>query len=380
MAFATMSRRAVARLAGLVLGLMLTLFAPVAPQAAEPAWLLDPAASTLTYQSVKKNTIVETNTIRNISGRIEPDGSAKIEFDLDSVDTGVDLRNVRMRFLFFETFQFPTATVTMKVDPAQFADLAKVRRKTVPLTFTLNLHGVDKEMKAEAVVTMLTESSVSVASKSPIAVQVADFGLLPNVEKLQRAADVSSIVPTASVSYDFVFNTEGSVATSGAAVAGAATQPAEASASAEPASKAAEADKGPVVTDAGKASFTEEECLNRFEVLSRTGAIYFRAGSARLDPASRPVLDEVVGVAGKCPKLKVQVAGYTDSDGSDQENLRLSERRAGAVADFIRTAGIPAAQISSAGYGEANPVAANDTAEHKALNRRIEFSATATAN
>jgi len=386
MAFAMMSRLCAARLAIFAIGMMIALLSPIVPPAqATPAWLLDPAASTLTYQSVKKNTVVETNTIRNISGRIEPDGSAKVEFDLDSVDTGVDLRNVRMRFLFFETFKYPTATVTMKIDPAQFADLPKVRRKTVPLTFTLNLHGVDKEMKAEAVVTMLTESSVSVASKAPVAVQVADFGLLPNVEKLQRAADVSSIVPTASVSYDFVFNTEGSVATSGAAIAQSATQPAtapaDASASPEPASAtAAEPVKGPVLTDAGKASFTEEECLNRFEVLSRTGAIYFRAGSARLDPASKPVLDEVVGVVGKCPKLRVQVSGYTDSDGSDQENLRLSERRAGAVADFIRSAGIGPAQVSSSGYGEANPVAANDTAEHKALNRRIEFSATAMAN
>jgi OmpA-OmpF porin, OOP family len=385
MAFAMMSRLCAARLAIFAIGMMIALLSPIVPPAqATPAWLLDPAASTLTYQSVKKNTVVETNTIRNISGRIEPDGSAKVEFDLDSVDTDVDLRNVRMRFLFFETFKYPTATVTMKIDPAQFADLPKVRRKTVPLTFTLNLHGVDKEMKAEAVVTMLTESSVSVASKAPVAVQVADFGLLPNVEKLQRAADVSSIVPTASVSYDFVFNTEGSVATSGAAIAQSATQPAtapaDASASPEPASATAEPAKGPVLTDAGKASFTEEECLNRFEVLSRTGAIYFRAGSARLDPASKPVLDEVVGVVGKCPKLRVQVSGYTDSDGSDQENLRLSERRAGAVADFIRSAGIGPAQVSSSGYGEANPVAANDTAEHKALNRRIEFSATAVAN
>ena len=75
-----------------------------------------------------------------------------------------------MRFLFFETYRFPTATVTMKVDTAAFADLAKVRRKTLPLTFTLNLHGVDKQMTGDAVVTMLTDSSVSVASKAPIAV------------------------------------------------------------------------------------------------------------------------------------------------------------------------------------------------------------------
>jgi hypothetical protein len=139
-----------------------------APQAfaADPAWLLDPSASVLTYQSVKKNTIVETNTIRNISGRIEPDGTAKVEFDLDSVDTGVDLRNVRMRFLFFETFKFPIATVSLKVSLADFAELASKRRMTVPLTFTLNLHGVDKELKSDAIVTQLTDMSPTTSSST----------------------------------------------------------------------------------------------------------------------------------------------------------------------------------------------------------------------
>jgi OOP family OmpA-OmpF porin len=372
MTIATLSRFPSAILKMLAPAALAAVLSLASPQAfaADPAWLLDPSASILTYQSVKKNTIVETNTIRNISGRIEPDGSAKVEFDLDSVDTGVDLRNVRMRFLFFETYKYPIATMTVKVDPAAFAELPTKRRMTVPLTFTLNLHGVDKELKGDAIVTQLTDTSVSVASKAPIIVKVEDFGLLPNIEKLQQAANVTNIVPTASVSYDFVFNAEGSTPAPADTVASAKPAATE-EATVQPA-----AVKGPVTTDAGKAAFTEEECLNRFEVLSRTGAIYFRSGSAQLDAASKPVLDEVVDVVGKCPKLKVEVSGHTDADGSDSANQQLSERRAGAVERFIEAAGIPAAQLSSTGYGETKPVATNDTPEHKALNRRIEFSAT----
>jgi outer membrane protein OmpA-like peptidoglycan-associated protein/polyisoprenoid-binding protein YceI len=329
---------------------------------ARPNWTLDPANSTLTYQSVKKNTIVETNKIRNLSGTLTSDGAAKVTFDLNSVDTGIDLRNVRMRFLFFETFKFPTAEVTAKVDPAAFADLATKRRINIHIPFKLNLHGVDKDLEADVVVTMITDSMVSIASEAPVAVHVEDFGLLPNVEKLQQAANVSSIVPTASVSFDFVFTADG-----------AKPPPA-------PAVAAAPADAGPVATDAGKSNFSDEECLNRFEVLSRTGAIYFRPASARLDEKSRPLLAEVVGVVGKCPKLKVEVSGHTDSDGSPTANKNLSERRAKAVADAIVAAGIPAAQITAAGYGEEKPVAPNDTPKNKALNRRIEFSATPMAN
>jgi len=132
--------------------------------------------------------------------------------------------------------------------------------------------------------------------------------------------------------------------------------------------------------DIVKTNFSDEECLNRFAVLSRTGAIYFRPASARLDAQSRPLLQEVEGVVGKCPGLKVEVSGHTDSDGSPEANKQLSERRAQAVADALIAAGVPGKQISAAGYGEERPVAANDTPKNKALNRRIEFSASKLVN
>lgn len=353
----TGSRDLTKRALGLVVVLCGLLLGWQAASAA-PNWTLDPAASVITYQSVKKNTIVETNKIRNITGTLSAAGDAKVTFDLNSVDTGVDLRNVRMRFLFFETFKYPTAELTAKVDPAAFADLATKRRVKATLPFRLNLHGVDKDLEASVVVTMISDSMVSVASEAPVAVHVEDFGLLPNIDKLQQAANVTNIVPTASASFDFVFTADGSKP--------AATQTAAASS----------ADVGPVATDAAKANFSDEECLNRFAVLSRTGAIYFRPASARLDAKSRPLLTEVEGVVGKCPDLKVEVSGYTDSDGSPEANKQLSERRAQAVADALVAAGIPRNQVSSAGYGEERPVAANDTPKNKALNRRIEFSAT----
>jgi outer membrane protein OmpA-like peptidoglycan-associated protein len=353
------------RLVGSAAAVFIAAFATLAVCAgalAAPAWVLDPAQSTLTYQSVKKNTIVETNTIRNISGLIEADGTAIVALDLNSVDTGVDIRNVRMRFLFFETFQYPTATVTAKIDPAAFAELPQKRRMVVPLPFTLSLHGVEKAMEAKVVVTMISDGLVSVASQAPVAVKVDDFGLLPAIEKLERAANVTNIVPTASVSFDFIFGTDVSQKPAAVQVV-AATQP-----------------TGPIATDATKSEYSREECTNRFDVLSKTGAIYFRSGSARLDPASRPVLDSVLDVVTKCPTLKVQVSGHTDSDGTDAENQVLSERRAGSVREYIVNAGVAPDRIASVGYGESRPIATNDTDKDKSLNRRIEFSASEIAN
>jgi outer membrane protein OmpA-like peptidoglycan-associated protein/polyisoprenoid-binding protein YceI len=341
---------------GLVIFAAICLLAASACEAAAASvWTLDPASSSLKYQSVKKITVVETNKIRNLSGTIQPDGAASVSIDLNSVDTGVDIRDTRMRFLFFETFKFPTAIVSTHVDPAAFADLPTKRRINVKLPFKLDLHGFVKELQADVVVTMISDTAVSVASDGPIDIKVEDFGLGPAIEKLERAGDVTNIVPIGSVSFDFVF------------VAGTMSP------TAPPPAAAAAASNGPIVTDAAKQSYTGEECHNRFDVISRTGAIYFKSGSADLDPASRPLLTVALDAIVKCPALKVEIAGHTDSDGLAEENVKLSQRRAEAVVAYLKSEGAPADRLSAKGYGAGRPVAPNDTNKNKALNRRIEF-------
>lgn len=71
--------------------------------------------------------------------------------------------------------------------------------------------------------------------------------------------------------------------------------------------------------------------------------------------------------------LKVEIAGHTDSKGSDSYNQRLSERRAASVKSFLISQGVAPTQLVSRGYGEGEPVASNDTVEGQAQNRRVEF-------
>ena len=74
------------------------------------------------------------------------------------------------------------------------------------------------------------------------------------------------------------------------------------------------------------------------------------------------------------PSLRVLfVSGYTDDVGDDETNLRLSQDRAKACYDYLIFRGIKAERIRFAGFGEARPIATNDTAEGRELNRRVEF-------
>ncbi|MEM9048117.1 MAG: OmpA family protein [Pseudomonadota bacterium] len=357
---------------------------PAAANPLEPGWALVPEASTLRFQSVKNVSIIESSSIAQLSGQIAADGRATVEIALDSVDTGIDLRNVRMRFLFFETYEHPVATVSLRIDPDALSDLAVVRRLPVRVDYTLDLHGVTRDLSADVVVTLIADGLVSVSSTTPIPITAADFDLSEGVRKLEDAAKVT-ITPAGSVSFDFIFKRSGP-SPADLAVAEVAPQdpsrPRQTTAAApeiaaldapraqEPRSSLASQPRAALEPDA----LDMTACETRFEALSQTGAVYFAPGSARLDPASAPLLTTVADIVARCPGLRIVVAGHTDSIGSSRLNLQLSERRARAVANWLVAAGIAERRISALGYGEERPVAPNDTRRNRALNRRIEFS------
>jgi OmpA-OmpF porin, OOP family len=98
--------------------------------------------------------------------------------------------------------------------------------------------------------------------------------------------------------------------------------------------------------------------------------INFEVNGSALTAAGKRALDQVV----KCLTAnKYEVAGHTDSDGGDDYNQKLSERRAGSVVAYLTSKSVPAAKMVAAGYGEKKPVVDNNTTENKAKNRRITF-------
>jgi len=114
-------------------------------------------------------------------------------------------------------------------------------------------------------------------------------------------------------------------------------------------------------------------CQQLFSEVLAKGTIRFESGRSNLDPDSAGLLDHLVEIALRCPTTNIEVAGHTDADGDNATNQTLSEKRAQAVVDYLVKPGLPASRFSAIGYGSTQPVAANDTDEGKARNRRIEF-------
>ena len=105
--------------------------------------------------------------------------------------------------------------------------------------------------------------------------------------------------------------------------------------------------------------------------------ILFEFSKSDLGDAAKTNLRSLVTVLEKYPNTNIEVQGHTDSRGADEYNMGLSERRAGTVADFLKTNGIAANRIIIKGYGESAPEYTNDTQEGMAQNRRVEFVITA---
>ena len=107
--------------------------------------------------------------------------------------------------------------------------------------------------------------------------------------------------------------------------------------------------------------------------LNMPGNITFATNSADLNANFFDVLNSVSLVVNEFNQTVIEVAGHTDNTGSDAYNQQLSERRANAVAAYLRTRNVLADRMITVGMGEGRPITANDTEAGRQLNRRVEL-------
>ena len=103
-------------------------------------------------------------------------------------------------------------------------------------------------------------------------------------------------------------------------------------------------------------------------------AIHFVSGKSYITDYSAGLLDKLIATLNQNKDYNVNVYGYADSQGSDQTNILLSEERVNSTVKYLQDKGIAANRIiQQKAFGEAKPVASNDTPEGRLLNRRVEF-------
>ncbi|MBP7917520.1 MAG: OmpA family protein [Arenimonas sp.] len=107
--------------------------------------------------------------------------------------------------------------------------------------------------------------------------------------------------------------------------------------------------------------------------LDMPSGITFAFNSSDVNSQFYPVLDKVAATLSEYNQTTVNVAGHTDSVGSDSYNQRLSEQRASSVASYLQSRGVANQRLQISGYGESRPVDSNETESGRANNRRVEI-------
>ncbi|MEP5215408.1 OmpA family protein [Sulfitobacter pontiacus] len=353
---------------------LLFLQTPVEARSAfEGGWTLQPGASSLHFTSVKKGSVAETSHFDTVEGQIDPTGLVHLKVKLESVDTGIDIRNVRMRFLFFETFTHPFAEIVAQIRDEDIAGLSVGQSRALVLPLLLTLHGVTAEVDAHVRVSLLSDRDVSIHTTQPLFIPVDSFDLLTGLRKLEEAAE-AKIIPLGMVSTHLHFRRETGPATV-TTPANPVTASAPAAQRSQPvrpvATPASTTQETPGLPSPDLSSATSGGCLAGLVQMAKSTRVSFADGGAQLTSAGISALDQLAISLFQCPAALLEIGGHTDSNGGAVSNKRLSQRRADRVASYLFEQGVPEHRIAAIGYGEAFPLLPNTTDENRAQNRRI---------
>ncbi|ARE40246.1 OmpA domain protein [Rhodovulum sp. P5] len=116
-----------------------------------------------------------------------------------------------------------------------------------------------------------------------------------------------------------------------------------------------------------------EDCVAEIQGILSENKITFAPGSTEIEGDAVRIVDRIADVLRLCPDARIEISGHTDSQGREQMNLALSQSRAEAVLNGLMARRVLTGNLTAKGYGEAQPIAPNDTEDGREANRRIEF-------
>jgi hypothetical protein len=169
---------------------------------AHAAWHLDNESSRLSFVSTKNIEIVEVHRFLVLHGKVDEKGVAELQVEMDSLNSGIPLRDERMRKELFQVAEFPDAIIRAQLDLRPINDLAAGAQVEMRLPLNVALHGKEHSYNAELLVTRLDDRRFQVVTLEPLVVHAEDFDLLPGIASLRKLAGLKTIslaVPVGAV-------------------------------------------------------------------------------------------------------------------------------------------------------------------------------------
>lgn len=167
-------------------------------------WMLNENQSSVHFVSTKNQHLSEVQHFKSIHGEFSPQGQLKIEIDLVSIDSGIEIRDTRMREKLFMVDKFPAATLTAQL-PDSVLTLEKGHSILVTMPAELTIMNSTKTISVAVQVTRKADNGIVATSSQPILISATDYGLAAGIEVLQKLAGLNSIGLTVPVNFNLVF-------------------------------------------------------------------------------------------------------------------------------------------------------------------------------
>lgn len=185
-------------LRGILASLCLVVFS------ANAHWMLVENQSSVFFVTTKNQHVSEVHHFKNLQGEFNPQGQLKINIDLASIDSGIEIRDTRMREKLFVVDKFPKAILTAQL-PDSVLTLEKGHSILVTMPAELSIMNSSKTLSVTVQVTRKMDNGIVATSTQPILISAADYGLAAGVEVLQKLAGLDSIGLTVPVNFNLVF-------------------------------------------------------------------------------------------------------------------------------------------------------------------------------
>jgi len=166
---------------------------------------LDSVKSSLYLVSTKQIHVVESHTFERLSGSIDNNGNAVLDIDLSSIESGIALRNQRMRDMLFEITRFANATASVSIDPSMLSQIGNGEQEIQRISAILNLHGVSSVLETQVRITRMSDSELLVQNVTPILISASDYNLADGIDALKNIANLNVISYTVPVNFSLFF-------------------------------------------------------------------------------------------------------------------------------------------------------------------------------
>ncbi|GAC25401.1 YceI protein [Paraglaciecola mesophila KMM 241] len=167
-------------------------------------WQLLNKDSQLNFISTKNIKVSEIHHFSNLSGSLTSAGELSVDIDLASVETGIDIRNSRMREKLFMVENFPKAMLTASL-PKEIVAFTKGQAGTFTIPAKLSVLGQHKDIEVKVQVTKTDHNRFVATSVQPVMISAGDYGLQEGIDWLQNVAGLSSISPNVPVTFNLTF-------------------------------------------------------------------------------------------------------------------------------------------------------------------------------